>query len=117
MPPTLPRAIQNQRKAGLENIDREDPLPCQRRSTRQEVLSVRRVLGPWRQGDFHPTVLSPTLGGRVRGDRLTFAKPLGPNVLPGHAVLYQVVSHRFGSPLRELQVVSIRTDAIRMADN
>src|SRR4029453_3075441 len=119
MPPTLPRAIQNQRRAGLENINREEPLPCQRRSTRQEVLSVRRVLGPWRQGAFHPTVLSPALGGLLRdsGHGITFAASLGPNVLPGHAVLFQAASHRGGPPLRELQVVGIRTDSIRMADN
>jgi hypothetical protein len=68
-------------------------------STRQEVLSVRWELAPWRQGDFHTAVLRPALGGRIRGNRLTFAERLGPNVLPGHAVLCQVGSHRVCSPL------------------
>ena len=75
-------------------------------------------LAPWRrQGDFHTTVLSPALSGRIRGDWLTFAVPLGPNVLPGHTVLRQVGRHGLGPPLRELHVVGIRTDGVRMADN
>ena len=54
---------------------------------------MRWGLAPWRQGDFHTAVLSPSLGGIIRGYGLTFAQPLGPNVLGRGAVLYQVVCY------------------------
>src|SRR5499427_4584362 len=81
------------------------------------VSSGERLL-PWRQGDFHTTVLSPSLCSSIRGYGITFAEPLDCEILSSRrAVLYQVVCYRLSPPLRESHVVGICTDAIRVTSH
>src|SRR5262245_31873084 len=71
------------------------------------VSSGERLL-PWRQGDFHTTVLSPSLGSSIRGYGITLAEPLDYEILSVRgAVLYQVLYYRLSPPLRQSHVVGI----------
>ena len=83
------------------------PYGHDRRFSHQGITSGERLLS-WRQGDFHTTVLSPSLGSSIRGYRITFAEPLDHEILSGRgAVLYQVVYYRLSPPLRQSHVVGI----------
>src|SRR5712691_280187 len=99
----------------------EEPLSCQRHidTTGGFLIRVssRGRLLPWRQGDFHATVLSPAICSLIRGYWLTFTLPIGAKSLLGHAVLCQVGCYGLSPPLRQFQVVGIRTDAISVTDN
>ena len=65
--------------------------------------------------DFNPAVLRPSFAGLIFRNRLAFAEALSGNAAVGNALLNDIVADRGNAPLRQLLVISFRTDAVGVA--
>src|SRR4029434_777211 len=99
------------RAIGKRTKERQQAIPSQNCLT----LALQAGVGPeiLINLNLDSTVLRSTLSGRIRSDRFGFAESLTRDSAAFHTLLHYIVPNRRPTPIRQLQIVSLRPDAVR----